>query len=798
MKETKEESKPEKKKPVQQKVLLIKKPAVKKAPAEKEDTSTSASSPKKVVVRRKKAVPSESSAPSAPAKKKVVIRSSGSPSASAGKPVSPPPPRKPESRENRRPFSGASGTPGRGASRPSSPRPFSSFRRPPGSGGAPSSRPAPGGKKPFGKPGSGPSSSAPRPASSPPAGGGNKKFLKRRKDLYQSQSKRNKISEEVKKFYEYKKKSNAQVINPVPEQIDILETVTVSDLAKKMNIKASELITKLIKMGMMVSINQHIDADIAGIVASEYKCKVNVVSLYEEATIDNNPVGPENKVSRPPVITVMGHVDHGKTSLLDAIRKTDVTAGEHGGITQHIGAYVVQHNNGTMTFLDTPGHAAFTEMRARGAQVTDIVVLVVAANDGIMPQTVEAIRHAREAKVPIIVAVNKMDLPSADMEQTKKQLSEHDLLTEEWGGSTQVVPVSALTGEGIDRLLEVILLEADLLELKADTNCQAEGKIIEAKIEPGRGIMATVLVEKGILKRGDAFVAGVSTGKVRAMFNDRGEEFREAAPATPIEVIGFSDLPGSGDPFQVVKNEKEARQYGQKRQELKKLEQARKKNLLQAGNFMDSMQEEEAQELKIILKGDVQGSVEAIKMSLEKLSTEEIRLNCIHTGAGAITESDIKLAEASRALVIGFHVRPTGRAQKIAEQAKVDVRKHTIIYDVIEDVKALMEGLLAPEKREELIGSAEVREVFKTSRSGLIAGCIVRTGKIQRGSLLRLYRDGEEKFSGKLESLKRFKDDVKEVREGYECGVGISDHQDIVVGDTLEFYEVKEIAKKLS
>ncbi len=628
--------------------------------------------------------------------------------------------------------------------------------------------------------------------SSKPAG---KKFYKTKKKDFQ---KRDRVQEKHQEKEIHYKKKTTQRANPVPKQIDIMEVITISDLAKKMNLKASELIGKLMSMGEMVTINQQIDAETAEMLASEFGCKVNIVSLYDETIIETEADKDEELVSRSPVVTVMGHVDHGKTKLLDTIRSTDVVAGEHGGITQHIGAYKTQHQGKSITFLDTPGHEAFTLMRARGANITDIVVLVVAADDGVMPQTVEAIHHAKEAKVPIIVAVNKIDLPNANPDRVKQQLSEHELIPEDWGGSTLFVNVSALKGDGVGDLIETILLQSEMQELKANEDCNAQGTVIESRIDQGRGIISTVLIERGILKISDSFIAGVYPGKVRAIFNDRGERIKSAGPSTPVEILGFTGIPNAGDPFQVTENEKTARQVGDKRQELKKVEEAQNVKKITLDNLYDSIQEGAIQDLKVIIKGDVHGSVEAIQSALEKLSTKEIRLQVIHASAGAINESDIMLASASNAIVIGFHVRPTPQAQNLAEQEKVEIRKYNIIYDVVDDIRSAMEGLLEPELHEEIIGEAEVRDTFKVPKIGMIAGCYVLSGKVRRNSSVHVIRDGVQIQTGTISSLKRFKDDVREVESSYECGIGIENFNDLKVGDKLEFFQIKKIAKKLS
>ncbi len=577
-----------------------------------------------------------------------------------------------------------------------------------------------------------------------------------------------------------------------------MEVVTVSELARKMNLKASDLIGKLMSMGVMATINQQIDAETAEILAGEYDCKVHIVSLYDETIIETEKDESEDLEPRPAVVTVMGHVDHGKTKLLDAIRSTNVVNDEFGGITQHIGAYEVNLDKGNLVFLDTPGHEAFTLMRARGAQVTDIVVLVVAANDGVMPQTVEAVHHAKEANVPIIVAINKMDLADANPDRIKQQLSEYELIPEDWGGTTLFNEVSAITGEGVDALLDTIMLQAEIMELKANYSCRAEGKVVESKIDHGRGIVSTVLIERGTLRIGDSFIAGIYPGRVRAMFNDKGQKIDVATPSIPVEILGFTGLAKAGDPFQVTESEKIARQVGSKRQELKKVEQAENVKKITLDNLYDSIQEGEIQELKVVIKGDVHGSVEALQNALEQLSTKEIRLNVIHGAAGAINKDDIMLASASNAIIIGFHVRPTGDAASLAEQERVEIRRYNIIYDAINDIRSAMEGMLTPDIKEEIIGNVEVRNTFKVPKIGTIAGCFVTSGKARRNSFVRIFRDGVEIGSGKIHSLKRFKDDVREVESNYECGIGIENFTDIKEGDQLEIFEKKEVAKKLS
>ncbi len=641
----------------------------------------------------------------------------------------------------------------------------------------------------------------------PPAGGapvppeaeGNqktvKKVFKQKKGKHaRDYLKKKHINEE--KDFQIKKKSVAKA-NPVPKKIDIMDVITVSELAKKMNLKASELIGKLMGMGMMVTINQQIDSDTAQIIAEEYGCSVNVISLYEETLITNVDAEDAHMQHRPPIVTVMGHVDHGKTKLLDAIRETNVVDGEFGGITQHIGAYKVAGEHGDIVFLDTPGHSAFTLMRARGAQVTDIVILVVAANDGVMPQTKEAIDHAKEAGVPIIVAINKVDLPEANPERVKQQLSEYDLLPEDWGGSTLYCEISALKRTGITDLLDMILLQSEMLELQANYDCRAEGRIIESKVDHGRGIVSTVIIQKGTLNIGDPFVAGVYPGKVRAMFNDNGNKVDTAGPSTPVEILGFTGIPNAGAPFQVTESDRQARQIGTKRQELERQGEASNVKKVTLDNLFDSIQDGEIQELKVIIKGDVHGSVEALQSALEKLSTSEIRLTVIRASAGAIIEDDINLATASNAIVIGFNVRPTPKAKLLADREKIDIRKYNIIYDAVDDMRDALEGMLSPEIREELIGKVEVRDIFKVPKVGLIAGSYVLEGKVTRNALVHIIRDSVEVYTGKVTSLKRFKDDAKEVAEGFECGISVDSYQDVRVGDILEIFKTVEIAKKL-
>ncbi|MDD3981168.1 MAG: translation initiation factor IF-2 [Spirochaetia bacterium] len=601
---------------------------------------------------------------------------------------------------------------------------------------------------------------------------------------------------ELEKELQLKKKAEARAI-AIPKSIDIMENISVSDLAKKMNIKPAELIAKLMGLGVMATINQKIDAETATILASEYNCEVKIVSLYDETVIEKAAENPDDLRPRAPIVTVMGHVDHGKTKLLDAIRKTDVVASEYGGITQHIGAYQVETGRGKVTFLDTPGHAAFTKMRARGSQVTDIVILVVSAVEGVMPQTKEAIDHAKAAEVPIIVAVNKIDLPESNPDRVKTQLSELALIPEEWGGTTQFCEVSALQKKGIPELLDAILLQAEILELQASYKCLAEAKIIESRIDQGRGIVATIIVDKGTLRIGDSFVAGIYPGRVRAMFDDKGNRVEEAGPSTPVEVLGFEGLPNAGDPFEVVDEEKYARAISDKRQELKKYEEGKNVKKVTLDNLYETISAGEVQELKVIIKGDVQGSVEALKGMLEKLSTKEIRLNVIRAAAGAISDDDVMMASASDAIIIGFNVRPIASAKMLADREKVDIRKYNIIYRAQEDIQKAMEGLLSPELKEQEIGKAEVRNIFRVPKVGIVAGCYMLEGSVRRHCQVRVIREAIEIFQGKISSLKRFKDDAKEVVAGYECGIGIENCNDLKEGDMLEIYETVEVARTL-
>jgi translation initiation factor IF-2 len=619
-----------------------------------------------------------------------------------------------------------------------------------------------------------------------------KRSFKTKRAVYQR-----KEQEMEEKLLQTKKKIS-QSANPVPKTIDIMEVVSVAELARKMNLKASEVIQKLMRMGVMASINQQIDAETAAILAAEFGADVKIVSLYDETVIATESDDESSMSFRPPVVTVMGHVDHGKTKLLDAIRSADVVSGEFGGITQHIGAYMVDTPRGKITFLDTPGHEAFTRMRARGAQVTDIVVLVVAADDGVMPQTIEAINHARDADVPIIVAVNKMDKPQANPDKVKSQLSDLGLMPEEWGGMTMFVELSALKKEGIDKLIDAIATQAEILELRTNYNRSAEGKVLESRIDHGRGMVATVIIERGTLRIGDSFVAGIWPGKVRALFDDKGKKIEEATPAMPVEVLGFEGIPDAGDPLQVVEDEKMARGFSAKRQELKRFESSKNITKVTLDNLYDTIHEGAIQELKVIIKSDVHGSAEALRASLEKLSNDEVRLNVIQALPGAINEGDVDLAIASNAIIIGFNVRPVPKAKALADQEKVDIRRYNVIYKAVEEIQKAMEGMLKPDTKEEIIASVEVREIFKVPRVGNVAGCYVLTGTVKRSANVNVIRDEIVIHTGKIASLRRFKDEAREVAAGFECGIGLEGFDDIQVGDQFEVFEIVEVARKLT
>jgi translation initiation factor IF-2 len=594
------------------------------------------------------------------------------------------------------------------------------------------------------------------------------------------------------------KKTEVTVPKAIKRIIRIAEVITVADLAKRMGVKGGDLIKKLMDMGVLVNINQVIDADVASLVAGEFGYEIEKVSLERQELLERKEDLPEQLIPRPPVVTIMGHVDHGKTMLLDAIRKTNVVSGEAGGITQHIGAYDVQLDNGHVVFIDTPGHEAFTAMRARGAQVTDVVVLVVAADDGVMPQTKEAIDHARAAKVPIVAAINKIDKPNANPEKVKKDLADYGLVPEQWGGNTLIAEVSAKQKAGIKELLESILLQAEVLELKANPDKPARGIIIEAKLDKGRGPVATVLVREGTLKAGDVFVAGSHYGRVRAMLNDKGKKMDGARPSMPVEVIGFTDVPEAGDPFIVVSEERMAKQISLYRQEKIREKELSKLSKVSLEELYDKIKKGEIKELNVIIKADVQGSIEAVKEALKKISTDAVKVNLIHDAVGGITETDVNLAAASNAIIIGFNVRPGPKAQSLAEQEQVDVRTYSIIYDAIDDVRKALEGLLEPTYKEHLLGRAQVIEVFNIRKVGTVAGSLIIDGKVVRGSHARILRDNVVIYDSRIASLRRFKDDMKECTQGLECGIWIENFSDVKLGDIIESYEMEEVQPRLS
>ncbi len=582
-------------------------------------------------------------------------------------------------------------------------------------------------------------------------------------------------------------------------RIRVTEFLSVNDLANLMGVNVADVIKKCMELGIMVSINQRLDKDTITLVADEFGFEI---SFYEEVTeeevLEDREDAPETLTRRPPVVTIMGHVDHGKTSLLDYIRRANVVAGESGGITQHIGAYEVTTASGNhITFLDTPGHEAFTAMRARGAKVTDIVVLVVAADDSVMPQTLEAISHAQAAAVPIIIAMNKTDKPDSNPDRIRQQLSEKNILVEEWGGKYQSVELSAKTGKNVDVLLEKIALEADVLDLKANPNREARGTIIEAQLDKGKGITATVLVQKGTLRIGDPFLAGIYSGKVRAMFDERGNRSEVAGPSTPVQLTGLDGFPQAGDTFVVTESDRVAREISLRRQQLKREQDFRQIRLTTLDDISQQIKEGHVQELNVIVKGDVDGSVEALSDSLMKIDHKEVKVKVIHKGVGTISESDIILSAASSAVIIGFRVRPNLNARRLAEKEKVDIRTYNIIYDAINDVRQALEGLLSPETKEEITATVEIREVFKVPKIGNIAGCHVLDGKIIRNNRVRLVRDGIQVFEGGISSLKRFKEDVREVEAGFECGIGLEGFNDLKVGDTIEAFKIVETKRKL-
>jgi translation initiation factor IF-2 len=592
-------------------------------------------------------------------------------------------------------------------------------------------------------------------------------------------------------------KTQITVAKKIKRRIKIDEAILLSDLAKRMGIKANELIGSLMSLGVMATMNQSLDFETATLVASEFDYEVERTAFEEETLLKQEKDDPKKLSERPPVVTIMGHVDHGKTSLLDVIRKTRITEMEAGGITQHIGAYHVATDRGRIAFLDTPGHEAFTAMRARGAQVTDIVVLVVAADDGVMPQTIEAINHAKAAQVPIIVAVNKIDKANAEPDRVKRELSENGLTPEDWGGDTIFVNVSAKLSEGIEELLEMILLQAEVLELKANPDKLAEGHVVEAKIDSGRGAVATVLVRDGTLRTGDPIVCGVHFGKIRAMLDDRGATVESAGPSIPVEVLGLSGVPMAGDELIALADEKNAKQVSMHRMQKQRTKELAQSSRLSLDSLFEQMQQGDIQDLNLVIRADVHGSIEALADSLTKLSNEQVKVNAIHSATGTVAESDVSLAAVSNAIIIGFNVRPTPKVQALANEEQVDMRFYNVIYDVIKDVKDAMVGMMASTFEERALGAAEVREVFQIPKIGAIAGCYVTDGKIERGQRIRVVRDGVVFYDGKNSSLRRFKDDVKEVQTGYECGIGVENFNDIKVGDVLECYFLEEIRPEI-
>lgn len=618
-------------------------------------------------------------------------------------------------------------------------------------------------------------------------------------DKIAATSKKQKIKKGANRPKQQKPEEIKKPVKQKKEEINVLipDEITVGELAERMKKPATEIIKRLMLLGTMATINDTLDFDTASLVAEDLGGKVEreIIVTDEDILFNDVEDDPASLQSRPPVVVVMGHVDHGKTSLLDSIRKTQVTTTEAGGITQHIGAYSVHVNDRLITFLDTPGHEAFTAMRARGAQVTDIAILVVAADDGIMPQTVEAINHAKAAGVTVIVAINKIDKQGANPDRVKQELTEYELLPEDWGGDTICVPVSALTGEGIENLLEMVILVADMKELKANPDRHAKGTVVEARLDKAKGTVATVLVQNGTLSVGDLIVAGTSMGKIRAMTDYKGRKVKMAGPSMPVEILGLSDVPEGGDLFYCVENEKMAKNVVESRKFKQKEEQQNSRKLVSLDDLFDQINTGEVKDLNIIVKADVQGSVEAVKQSLVKLTNEEVRVNIIHGGVGAVNESDVMLADASNAIIVGFNVRPTNGAIDLAHDKQVDVRLYRVIYQAIEEIEAAMKGMLAPQFKEAVTGHAEIRQLFKVSGVGTIAGCHVSDGKIGRNSEVRVVRDGIVVHEGLLSTLKRFKDDVKEVAEGYECGMTIERFNDLKEGDVIEAFVMEEVAR---
>jgi len=596
-----------------------------------------------------------------------------------------------------------------------------------------------------------------------------------------------------------KKLKQTEITTPkaIKRRIRIQETVTVADLAKAMGVKGADLIKALMNMGVVTTINQTIDSDTAALVADEFGYEVELEQFEAESILEEPEDRPEDLKPRPPVVTIMGHVDHGKTSLLDYIRNSNIIAGESGGITQHIGAYYVSREGGDIVFLDTPGHEAFTAMRARGAKVTDIIVLVVAADDGVMPQTKEAINHARAANIPIIVAINKIDKPEANIEKVQRELAQMELVPEEWGGDTLFAHISAKTGEGVDDLLELIQLQAEMLELKANPNKLARGTVVEARLDKNKGPVATVLIKSGTLKQGNHFICGEQFGRVRAMLNNRGKRMISAGPSRPVEIYGISGVPKAGDEFVVVEDERKAKQIIAHRQALAKTKDAARRSIMSLDDLFEKIKEGEVKELNIVLKADVQGSLEAVSDSLLKLSTDEVKLRIIHSSTGAITETDVMLASASNAIIIGFNVRANPRVMEIAEKESVDIRYYNVIYNVTKDIQMAMEGLLEPVYKESVIGRADIKEVFHIPRVGAVAGCYVTDGRIERNARVRVLRNEVVVHEGRIASLKRFKEDVKEVLAGYECGIGLEHFQDFKPGDVFEVFQLEEVKPEL-
>ena len=621
-------------------------------------------------------------------------------------------------------------------------------------------------------------------------GGKGKQSNKQQKGNFKGNKSRNEEQEKMRRL-------QMEVARKAPLTVKIPDEITVGELASRMKKTAADVIKCLMKNGVMAGINQTIDFDTAEYVATEMGCKVEkeITVTIEERIIDDHVDAAEELETRAPVVVVMGHVDHGKTSTLDAIRKTSVTAGEAGGITQHIGAYTVDVNGQMITFLDTPGHAAFTSMRARGAKSTDIAILVVAADDGIMPQTIESINHAKAAEVPLIVAINKMDKPTANPDKIKEQLTKYDLVPEEWGGDTIIVPISAKTGMGLDELLEMVLLTAEVQELKANPNRRAKGTVIEARLDKTRGPIATLLVQNGTLKQGDIVIAGTAVGRVRVMTNDKGRTVKTAGPSIPVEITGLAETPAPGDEFNAVTDERMARELVEQRKQAQKDAAAKMMQKVSLDNLFAKMQEGEMKTLNLIVKADVQGSAEAVKASLEKISNEEVRVKVIHAGVGAINESDVLLASTSGAIIVGFNVRPDAAAQASGHRANVDMRFYRVIYDAIDEIEAAMKGMLAPKFEEVVIGHAEVRMTYKVSAIGTVAGCMVKDGKVTRDAQVRVLRDNIVIYEGEIGSLKRFKDDAKEVTAGYECGMTIAGYNDIKEFDVFECFAMQEVKR---